>query len=172
MAYVEWSIFGTANFSPEELECAKNGGSWNRADQSCTLARPIPPAPPLVPLVPVGAQGTVDFQQMYDDGFVYVGGKWVKADSAEARAVGQPSGSPRPGSASVLPQFSSSVLGYDVPAASPVALPSFVGGLLGVVRIGGGMRPSSGGDPARVVMGDTNLFPRVRMAGDVRNWGR
>lgn len=173
MADITWSIFANANFSPEELECAQNGGTWNRADQTCTVARPLPPAEPLLPAV--GSQGTVDPQQMQDDGFVYIGGQWVRWDSAAARGLGVTSASSggRPASASVLPGIASgSVLGYDIPAASPVALPSFVGGLLGVVRLGGGMRPASGGDPQRVVMGNPTYLPRVRMIGDVLNWGR
>lgn len=110
--------------------------------------------------------GRVDPDQMFADGFVYVGGKWVRADSAEARTAGQPqaTGGPRPGLASVsalafIP--GGSVLGYQVPTAPPVLLPSFVGGRLGQVSIGQGMRPQSGGT-ARVRFG-VGILPEVRM---------
>lgn len=179
MADITWSVFAAQNYTPEQLECAARGGVWDRLSQTCTFAQPLPPADPLMP--PVASTGTIDPQQMFDDGFVYVAGKWVKADSAEARGVSSTSassggGAARPGSASVLQVISSgSVLGYDIPAAAPVALPSFVGGLLGTVRIGGGMRGESGGTPKRVVMGPagaagSTLLPQVRMG--VNNWGR
>lgn len=115
--------------------------------------------------------GTIDPEQMFADGFVYVGGKWVKANSPEAQGVASGGGA-KPGLASVLPVISSgSVLGFDVPAAAPVALPSFVGGNLGTIRIGGGMRPASGGTPKRIVMGPgASVFPRIRMG--VGEWGR
>lgn len=180
MADIAWSIFAAQNFTPEQLDCASRGGTWERTSQTCTFAKPLPPSDPLMPVV--SNTGLADPQQMVDDGFVYVAGRWVKADSAEARGVSSTSasmggGAARPGSASVIQVISSgSVLGYDVPSAAPVALPSFVGGLLGTVRIGGGMRGESGGTPKRVVMGPagatpgTTLLPQVRMG--TNNWGR
>lgn len=172
MAQITWSVFAAQNFTPEQLECASRGGSWDRIAQSCSFAQPLPPADPLLPRV--STTGTIDPDQMFADGFVYVNGKWVRWDSAEARGLSTPTsvaGGGRPGSASVLTVMSSgSVLGYDVPAAAAVALPSFVGGRLGTVRIGGGMRPASGGTPKRVVMGPANILPQVRMG--VENWGR
>lgn len=179
MAYIEWSVFAAQNFTPEQLDCASRGGTWDRVAQSCTFAQPLPPSEPLLPPSSIQSSGSVDPDQMFADGFVYVSGRWVRWDSPEARGAGQaaqPSGGARPGSVSVLAVIpSGSVLGYDVPAAAPVALPSFVGGLMGTVRLGGGMRPSSGGTPKRVVMGPGNgsggtLLPQVRM-GAV-NWGR
>jgi len=168
VADIAWSIFASSNFSPEELDCAVAGGMWDRASSTCTYPRPIPPAAPLYPVTSSGGSlGSVDPQQMFDDGFVYVNGAWVKADSPEARQ-----GPGQPKVLDVMAVVSSgSVLGYDVPAAAPVALPSFVGGALGAVRIGGGMRPQSGGTPVRVVMGPGRaVFPVVRMGVD--KWGR
>lgn len=171
MADISWNVFATNSFTPEELDCAKSGGQWDRQSQTCIFARPLPPAPPLVPQVV--STGTVDPDQMFADGFVYVNGRWVKADSAEARGASIPPSATggRVGSASVSTVIiSGSVLGYDVPVAAAVVLPSFVGGLLGVVRLGGGMRASSGGTPKRVVMGPANVLPQVRMGVD--GWGR
>lgn len=57
------------------------------------------------------------------------------------------------------------ILGYTVPVAPPVLLPSFVGGNLGAVRLGEGMRPESGGTE-RVIFGtprgSAGFIPEVR----------
>lgn len=164
-----------AQFTPEERDCAANGGVWDRASQSCIVAQALPPAVPLLPAV-VSIGGSIDPDQMFADGFVYVNGHWIRWDSPEARGAGQTSlpsgGAPRPSSASTLSIISSgSVLGFEVPAAPAVALPSFVGGNLGTVRIGGGMRASAGGTPKRIVIGPgSSVLPQVRMG--TRNWGR
>lgn len=175
MADIVWSSWSMAQFTPEERDCAANGGVWDRVSQSCIVAQTLPPAAPLLPVLQ--SSGTVDAEQMLADGFVYVSGKWVRWDSPEARGAGQTAfptvgGGARPTSSSVLTVISSgSVLGYEVPAASAVALPSFVGGNLGTVRIGGGMRPIAGGTPKRVVMGPgSTVLPQVRMGPE--DWGR
>lgn len=163
-----------AQFTPEERECAVQGGTWDRGTQTCIVARPLPPALPLLP-PSASSAGSIDPEQMFADGFVYVAGEWVRWDSPQARGVGQLAPGVAGGVkvlASVVASISSgSVLGYDVPAAAAVALPSFVGGAMGVIRMGGGMRPASGGTPVRIVMGPgSSVFPRIRMGAT--DWGR
>lgn len=175
MAQVTWTASALGSFSPEELECAQRGGSWDRATQTCTppgagLTQPVIVVPP--PGSSTTNTGAVDPQQMFDDGFVYINGKWVKGDSAEALAYMNQQSGGRAGMSSVQPATvipGGSVLGYEVPAAPAVLLPSFVGGRLGEIRLGGGMRPASGGAPSRVRMGPVGL-PVVRMG--VMGWGR
>lgn len=163
MAQIVWTPGAMATFSPEELDCAAVGGSWNRANSTCTVASPLPPAPPLY--VAPGQVGTIDPDQMFADGFVYVNGQWVRWDSPAAIAAGHLSTGRPPGSASVAPVLVPGVgglPGYGVPSAPGVLLPSFVGGNLGEVRDPGGMRPVSGGRPERVHMGPSDI-PVVRM---------
>jgi len=170
VAQIVWSLTGLSNFSPEERECAVQGGVWDRTTSTCSFAQPLPPSDPLAP--DVASLGSVDPDQMFADGFVYVAGKWVRFDSPEARGVvGAVIGGGAPRSASVIPTAFSggSVLGFEVPAAPSVVLPSFVGGALGNVRMGGGLRPASGGTPVRVRMG-LAFLPVVRMGSE--NWGR
>lgn len=168
MADIAWSISGVANFSPEERDCAVRGGTWDRAKQDCIIAQPLPPAPPLNPISgpPVGGgttyvytveMGWVPLSFAESDGLTI-----IAAPGSTAVPIDQPGTLP-----AVIP--SGSVFGQPLPIAAPVALPSFVGGLLGTVRMGGGMRPMSGGTPKRVVMG-TAVLPQVRMG--VNNWGR
>lgn len=61
-----------------------------------------------------------------------------------------------------IPPGGGSVLGFTVPRAAAVALPSFVGGALGKVRMSEGMRTESGGSDQRVYFGPSAL-PLVRM---------
>lgn len=163
-------------YSPEQLECAARGGTWDRVNGQCTQATALGPSLPLAPVLGASVLGTVDPQQMFDDGFVYVNFQWVKADSPEAIAhiastspAAAGGGGVRPGSLSVLSVITpGSVLGYPVPSAPAVLLPSFVGGRLGEIREPGGMRPVSGGGPDRVQMGPADM-PVVRMLNE---WGR
>lgn len=163
MADIAWTAYALAMFTPEQLAAAAAGRTWVPDDGSKPLPPPgLPPAPPLYP--PVGSQGSIDPDQMFADGFVYVGGKWVRPDSQEAKVA---SGGPKPTGASYASASSfggGSVLGYSVPQAPAVLLPSFVGGRIGTVRRSGGLRPESGGTP-RIVKG---IGPRPRWLGVVR----
>lgn len=159
MADITWSVFANQTFSPEQLDCAARGGSWDRVSQQCNVAPGLPISPPLVP--PTSNLGTIDPQQMFDDGFVYINGQWVLADSPTAITYAtNPVGPGAPRLISIVPQ-GTTVLGFLVPVAPAVALPSFVGGRMGTVALGQGMRPQSGGT-ARVRFG-VGVLPEVRM---------
>lgn len=153
------------NRSPEELDCAIAGGSWDAQSKTCTIG--VLQTLPTIPVVPgpsTSNTGTIDPQQMFDDGFVYINGKWVRSMGAAADALAASAGRP-PGMSSVLPVQSiqgGSVLGTQVPVAPAVLLPSFVGGRVGTVTFGKGMRPQSGGGE-RVRFGQSSGLPEVRM---------
>jgi len=162
VAQITWTGQAIAQFSPEELECASRGGMWDRQTQTCTFAQPLG-ASTGIPIVraPVVNTGTVDPDQMFADGFVYWNGEWVRWDDPRVLAATSSSTPRPPGMSSVLPQQviqGASVLGTTVPVAPAVLLPSFVGGRLGTVEMGAGMRPESGGRE-RVEFG---TMPKVR----------
>lgn len=62
--------------------------------------------------------------------------------------------------ASTIP--SGSVFNSPILTAPPVALPSFIGGILGAVRFAEGLRPEFGGMDERVIFGEANRLPLVR----------
>lgn len=146
MADIAWSAYALAMFTPAERAAAASA-TYVPDEPRRPLPPVLPPSPPLLPQ----SLGTIDPQQMFDDGFIYVAGQWVRPGSPEATVTG---GSPRPTAAAFQSASTfggGSVLGTQVPVAPPVLLPSFVGGRVGVVRQSGGLRPESGGTP-RVVM--------------------
>lgn len=164
MADIAWSAYALAMFTPEERAAA--AGVVPPDD---FLKPPVGPIPqPLGPSAPLGAKGTVDADQMFADGFVYIGGKWVRSqgltkDQASAALAGSSVvGPPKPTGATFTSGAifgGGSVLGQQVPVAPPVLLPNWVGGRIGVIREPGGYRPESGGTP---------LFPKP--LGKVENW--
>lgn len=113
---------------------------------------------------------------MMADGFTWVVGRgWIRAGQLTTADVMVAGVSSTSGATQTVQSAAvvggGSVLGFTVPNAPAVLLPSFVGGNLGVIRMGGGMRPESGGTPVRIVMGPgSGVFPRIRMG--VSNWGR
>lgn len=183
MADIAWSAYALAMFTPEQRAAAVNAVYEPVED-----TRPIPPpAPPasaggLGFLVQVGSRLLNpnlpnELREIMAAGWRYEGGKWIAPGSLGTVAtpdqvLAQTGG--RIGLSSVAPVSfipGGSVLGTQVPVAPAVLLPSFVGGRLGTVRIGGGMRPESGGTPRRVVMGPgTSVLPQVRMGP--LEWGR
>lgn len=162
MANVSWTGAGAANRSPEELDCAIAGGTWDNIAKRCIL--PFAPIEPVIPVNPpigggsVQQTGTIDPDQMFADGFVYINGRWVLADSRDAiDYANQQSGTGRPpGMSSVMPMSfvqGGSVLGVQVPVAPAVLLPSYVDGRIGRLELASGLRPESGGTE-RWIMGD------------------
>lgn len=164
-------------FTPEQRAAAVNA-----TFEPIEVIQPIPPpALPAAPSLMASALVQVgnrlldpnkpdELAVIHAAGWRYMAGQWVApgglgvaATSDQAAAAGQS----RPSSLSSVSSASSiqgaSVLGTTVPVAAPVLLPSFVGGRIGVVRIGGGMRPESGGTPDRVRFGDPQTMPVVRM---------
>lgn len=146
------------------------------------ILRPIPPpAGPAAPslaasaLIQVGGRlldpnKPGEQAEIFAAGWRFEAGRWIAPGSLGQVATPDQAarvGASRPSSISSVPSASSvqggSVLGTTVPVAPPVLLPSFVGGRIGVVRIGGGMRPESGGHPDRVRFGDPSTMPVVRM---------
>lgn len=183
MADISWSAYALAMFTPEQRAAAVNA-VYEPPDD----VQPIPPPPPPATsgnigfLVQVGSRLLNpnlpnELQLIHAAGWRYEGGRWIAPGSQGVAATPDQvaaGGSRPPGLSSVAPVSfipGGSVLGTTVPTAPAVLLPSFVGGRLGVVRIGGGMRPESGGTPRRVVMGPGSaVLPQVRM-GPIQ-WGR
>jgi hypothetical protein len=161
IADITWSNVGL-QFSEAERAAAVAGTTLPPGDQYINL----PIIPPVVPILSDGYNtGRVDPDQMFADGFQYVGGRWVRnADVPAAlesqRIAAGGGGAGRPATATIqsTQTVGGTVLGTQVPTAPPNILPSWVGGRLGVVRRSGGMRPESGGTP-RIVKG---IGPRPR----------
>lgn len=181
VADITWSAYALAMFTPEERAAAVAAVYEPPED-----IRPIPPVVPSAGQISSGlgiritgpgipASGydpnkPSELKELHRLGWRFEAGRWIPpgalglaADSDGAIAA---SGARPPGVSSVISASTvqgASVLGSIVPFAPPVLLPSFVGGRVGVVRIGGGMRPESGGNPDRIRFGDPNLLPVVRM---------
>lgn len=183
MADIAWSAYALAMFTPEQRAAAVNA-VYEPPDDVTLIPPPLPPATSgsLGFLVQVGSRllnpnVPGELQEIHAAGWRYEGGRWIAPGSPGIAATPDQvvaGGGGRVGLSSVAPQTvipGGSVLGTTVPIAPAVLLPSFVGGRLGVVRIGGGMRPESGGTPRRVVMGPgSSVLPQVRMGP--LNWGR
>lgn len=187
MADVSWSAYALAMFTPEQRAAAVAA-----AYEPPEYLSPIPPTDPpgYVPLPPGSPTIRVTIGGLsYDPntpgqlaiihaaGYRFESGRWIEPGALGVAASPdalQASTGGRIGLSSVAPVSfipGGSVLGTSVPLAPPVLLPSFVGGRLGVVRIGGGMRAESGGTPRRVVMGPGgSVLPQVRMGPLI--WGR
>lgn len=183
MADITWSAYALAMFTPEQRAAAVNA-TYEPVDYVAPI--PPPPAPATAGglgfLVQVGSRLLNpnlpnELKEITAAGWRYEGGRWIAPGALGTAAtpdqvLAQTGG--RIGLSSVAPVSfipGGSVLGTQVPVAPSVLLPSFVGGRLGVVRIGGGMRPESGGTPRRVVMGPgSSVLPQVRMGPIV--WGR
>lgn len=185
MADITWSAYALAMFTPQQRAAAVNA-----VYEPPEILQPLPP-PPTPPqggstigfLVQVGGRLLNpnipgELQAIHAAGWRYEAGQWIapgspgRAATPDQVAAG---GGVRPSSLSSVSSASAvqgaSVLGTTVPFAPPVLLPSFVGGRMGVIRIGGGMRPEAGGTPKRIVMGPgSSVFPAIRMG--VTNWGR
>lgn len=183
MADVTWSAYALAMFTLEQ-----------RAAAVAATYEPVEEVRPIWPVTPVGAglpaevfpgspilslnpNDARDLAELFRLGWRYEGGRWIAAGApgtvATPDQVLTQTGS-RVGLSSVAPVSfvpGASVLGTIVPIAPAVLLPSFVGGRLGDIRMGGGMRPQHGGTPKRIVMGPgRGAFPAIRMG--VLNWGR
>lgn len=177
MADIAWTGYALAMFTPEQLARAAAGQPTFVPDEG--VLRPIPP--PATPAAASVIQGRVTIDGMsYDPntpqqlafilsrGWRYEGGRWIAPGSLGVAATPDQDPARPPGLASI-PSASSiagaSVLGTTVPYAPPVLLPTWVGGRVGVVRMGGGMRPESGGNPDRIRFGSPSILPVVRMQG-------
>lgn len=189
MADIAWSAYALAMFTPEQRAAAVN------VLPDDPVIRPVPIPPPGASAVQQTGLGIritgpgippegwdpnkpAEAAQIMALGWRFESGRWIAPGSLGTAATPDGilagGGGGRVGLSSVSQAISiagGSVLGTTVPTAPPVLLPSFVGGRLGVVRIGGGMRPESGGTPKRVVMGPGGgILPIVRMGSE--NWGR
>lgn len=142
-------------FTPEQRAAAVNA-VYEPVDPP---ARPIPPQPILPgirdsagysPIPGLDPNRPADLQQIMAAGWRYEGGRWLNGslgvaanpDGLPPAQAGRPAGAFF-ATAAVIP--GGSVLGYTIPTAPPVLLPSFVGGRLGRVSLGEGLRPESGG---------------------------
>lgn len=195
MADIAWSAYALAMFTPEQRAAAIAGGSTFVPDEQDEVLPPVTNTLTTNGLQVIGGRSTsqlmaetglnpnnpADAAVLGEQGWTYVGGQWIKQGGASTSGGAGSAGTYHAGSASFATSASQSssgtVLGYIVPAAAPVLLPSFVGGRIGVVRRSGGLRPASGGRPRiiktngpqyawnRVVLpnggggGDTNLAP-------------
>lgn len=192
MADIAWSAYALAMFSAEQRAAAAGAVDTYVPDEEDEVLPP--PTNAYNGLQVVGGRSTAELQAqtglnpnvpadlavLTEQGWMFLGGQWVKgAGASTAGGAGNyHAGSASfQTSASLASASSGTVLGYNVPAAAPVLLPSFVGGRIGVVRRSGGLRPASGGRPRiiktngpqyrwnRVVLpnggggGDTNLAP-------------
>jgi len=174
MADIAWSAYALAMFTEEQRAAAVSAGSTFIPDEP---RRPIPPPPPTPTgyvggFIVDGLNANIPEQaaELFRRGWRFENGVWTRlAPGAQGTATvppGDPMGG-RIGFASVASQAviqGGSVLGYNVPVAPAVLLPSFVGGRLGRVEIAGGMRPQSGGQE-RVIIGGTAgaaRMPEVR----------
>jgi len=182
VADVSWSAYALAMFTPEQRAAAVNA-VYEPPDDLKPIPPPVPPASAgsIGFLVQVGSRllnpnKPGELAEIHAAGWRYEGGRWIAPGAAGVAAtpdqVAATGG--RVGLSSVAPVSfipGGSVLGTSVPLAPPVLLPSFVGGRLGDIRMGGGMRPDAGGTPKRIVMGPgRSAFPAIRMG--VANWGR
>lgn len=166
MADISWSAYALAMFTPEQRAAAVMA-----IPEDPPGLPPKPPTPPVTPTVGTQLGLKVGFDtpammartgldpntsaglaQLTAAGWFFEGGLWMNGSlSSSTPGV---LGSPGSGSSSMASPVayvsgsaiaSGSVLGFSVPAAPAVLLPSWVGGRLGVVVMGAGMRPESGG---------------------------
>lgn len=160
MADVSWSAYALAMFTPEQRAAAVNA-AYEPPDTS----RPIPPTPPTTvntPQVRVAGLDPNDPRQagqLYAMGWRFESGRWFQLTPGSSGIPADPDGlRGRVGLASVASASSvggGAVLGYTVPLAPPVLLPSYVGGRIGQVVIGAGTRPTVIGQSQdeRIVLG-------------------
>lgn len=175
MADISWSAYALAMFTPEQREAAVNA----QPDPGTTAIVPLPPINYGVPVIPSGDPGSgtrvtigttsydtnnpIHLRIIYDLGWSYFAGQW-RPPSAPGipqtiDQIVQSGGALVAGVSTVVSaSFTQgmSVLGTTVPNAPPVLLPSWVGGRVGVIRIGEGMRPESGGEE-RFIWGERIL---------------
>lgn len=155
MADITWSAYGLAMFTPEQRAEAA-GLPYVPADNEPVIIRP--PTNPVIQTTTgtriEGLDPNIPAEQLeiFRRGWRFIGGTWIKNPilgavvNPEANS-NSPAGG-RVGMASYTPQVfipGGSVLGNTVPLAPAVLLPSFVGGRVGRVSLGGGLRPESGG---------------------------
>lgn len=184
VADISWSAYALAMFTPEQRAAAV-AATYEPQEPVTPIPPPAPPANyggGLGFLVQVGSRlldpnKPGELNEIMAAGWRYEAGQWIgpggsgQAKTADQAAASQPGRAGLSSVASVSFVPGGAVLGTQVPVAPPVLLPSFVGGRMGAIRIGGGMRPESGGTPVRIVMGPgSEVFPRIRMG--VMNWGR
>lgn len=151
MADISWSAYALAMFTPEQRAAAV-AAAYEPPDTS----RPIPVPQPRLPVessssspIPgLDPNNPADIRAIFAAGWRYEGGRWLNGSLGVTANPDGMVNSGRPAGAffqvaSVIP--GGSVLGYQVPTAPAVLLPSFVGGRLGRVSLGEGLRPESGG---------------------------
>jgi len=166
MADITWSAYALAMFTPEQLAAA--AGAVLPTEEPIIIRPPVGPITRgtfgiriegLDPNVPA------EIQEIHRRGWTFRNGEWLKLGTV---VNPDPIGAGTvlvAGSSSFMPSgavaSSGSVLGVTVPSAPAVLLPSFVGGRLGHINLGAGMRPESGGTE-RVRIGRVADFPQVR----------
>lgn len=167
MADIAWTAYALAMFSDEQRQAAIEGRSFVPDEPR----RPLPPPPAPPPTGYVGgfivdglnANDPAQAAELYSRGWRFENGRWTKLQVGDLGRVVDPDGLGRVGLSAVQSAAvigGGSVLGYSVPVAPPVLLPSFIGGRLGRVEIAGGMRPESGGTE-RVIIGGVNAAARM-----------
>lgn len=160
MADVTWSAYALAMFTEEQRAAAVNA-----AYEPPETSRPIPPAPPTTVNVPtlrvagLNPNDPKDLGKLYEMGWRFEAGQWYQLTPGNPGTPADPDGlRGRVGLSSVQGASSvggGAVLGYTVPMAPPVLLPSYVGGRIGQVVIGAGTRPTVIGQSQdeRIVLG-------------------
>jgi len=170
MADIVWSAYALAMFTEEQRAAAAGAvDTYVPPDPpSRPIPTPPPPAPNTIAVIVDGLNPNIPAQlnELYRRGWRFENGRWFQLAPGAQGTSTIPPGDPvggRVGYASVPSQAviqGGSVLGYSVPVAPAVLLPSFVGGRLGRVEIAGGMRPESGGQE-RVIIGGNNAAARM-----------
>lgn len=177
MADISWTAYALAMFTPEERAAAVD----TRPLPPEPLSLPLPPINYGIPVIPSGdpgsgsrvTVGTVSYDTnnplhlriLYDLGWYFFQGSWVPPIGTMPRTVDEAraGGFVRPSSLSAVPTASffqgMTVLGQVVPVAAPVLLPLWVGGIVGFIRMGEGMRPESGGEE-RFIWGE-RVMPQI-----------
>lgn len=187
MADIAWSAYALAMFSPEQRAAAANV-RYVPDDPPVVLPPPgdgVGPGPGTT-IIRIGLStahlrdstgldpnNAADLAVLTEQGWQFQNGQWFKvggSSTSGGAGTSVVSGGPKPTGAYAMSGAiygGGSVLGYAVPVAPAVLLPSFVGGRIGVIRHAGGLRPESGGG-RRIVktVGQPHPWTRiVRPAG-------
>lgn len=163
MADITWSAYALAMFTPEQRAAAAGATNTYEPEEEVVL---LPPAgggstsggqptiigrstSELVAMTGLNPNNPADLAVLNEQGWTFQNGTWVKGTYGASTTGGAGTYNSGSGSFNKSASLASSgtVLGYSIPAAAPVLLPSWIGGRIGVIREPGGYRPESGGTP-------------------------